>query len=312
MKRFKKPSFKPKQRINSITASWNLAKITKYFLIIAVVLLLVTVWVWYTRIYMTNERRFWSAVENSMSTPSVVRTLTEGGSGNQVVQDYRFYYSPQQVIENKVVFTQRSATIDTGVTTRGIIFPTEQFLSYTEFFTRENGEETANLDEVLNKWAIQTSDNEEESRQNYLSEYVTLAIFGNFRAEDRNFLVNELKSRNAYNVDFNNALDDNIDGEKVKRYSVSVDLRSFVTILNESFVRAGYGDFPPLNPENYREGSSLNANFTVRSRDNTIIGIAFGNRDERYSNYGVIETVEAPEADLTIDELQNIVQEQLQ
>lgn len=261
---------------------------------------------------MNSERRFWSAIGNSMSTPSVVRTLTDGGSGNQVIQDYRFHYSPQQVIENKVDFTQKSATVDTKVVTEGIIFPQEQYLRYTKFKDESNGQSTSNLDSVMDKWAFQQSDDEEEARQNYLSEYVTLAIFGNFNAEQRRELLDELRDNNVYNIDFDQVTEEVFNSSKVNVYQVSVNLRSFVQILNEAFVKAGYGEFAALNPENYREGSMLNAVFRVAKNNNSIVGISFGDREEVYSNYGVIKDIDAPEANLTIDELQTEVQEQLQ
>mgnify|MGYP006879675918 CR=1 FL=1 len=102
-------------------------------LIIAIAVGLVTSWFWYEKVFLDEERRFWNAISTSMSTPSVVRTLTQGGSGNQVVQDYRFHYSPQQVIENTVEFTNKSATEDVSIETEGRVYPQEQYLRYTQF-----------------------------------------------------------------------------------------------------------------------------------------------------------------------------------
>lgn len=310
MKRLK---INPKQKFNSVTASWNLAKITKYFLVFAFILLIVTFWVWYTRLYMTNERRFWSAIETSMSTPSVVRTLEQGGSGNQVVQQYRFHYAPQQAIENKVEFNQKSATVDTSVITEGIIFPDDQYLRYVSFENNSaSGESVSDIDELLGQWARQESIDPDESRLNYLSEYVTLVVFGNFPANIRNEIMQELKDKNVYSVDYENAIEDTVDGDDVLRYATIVNLRAFAETLNSAFVRAGYGDFPPLSPDNYREGSTLNSSMVVRKRDNTIVGVNFGNREEAYSNYGVIKNIETPDATLTIDELQSKVQESIE
>ncbi len=308
----KKPSFDVSRRFNNVTASWNLAKITRYFLVVGLLIALVFSWIWYSNIYMDSERRFWSAIENSMTTSSVVRTLTEGGSGNQVVQNYRFHFAPQQVIENEVNFSQKSATVDTQVVTEGIIYPQEQFLRYTKFKNESNGRSIANLDTLLGDWASQETDDEDEGRLNYLSEYVTLAIFGNFNANQRRDFMNQLKENNVYEVDFNNVLEDTVDDQKVKVYQVTVNLKPFATLLNEAFTKAGYGDFPPLNPDNYREGSTLNSTFKVTKNSNTLVGINFGNRDEVYSNYGVIKNIEKPEAKFTIDELQTEVQAVIQ
>lgn len=308
----KRKQFDLKRSFNNATASWNLVKITKYFVGFGVLILLASSYVWFTRLYMTNERRFWSAVENSMATPSVVRTLTEGGTGNLVVQDYRFHFAPERVIENRVEFTQKSATVDTQVITEGVIYPEDQFLRYTKFINKSEGSFDENIDEVLGKWAHQSSTDGEEGRLNYLSEYVTLAIFGNYSPSARGELVSRLTDNQIYQVDYQNAIEDTLDGEKVLRFGVAVNLREYAALLNDAFVKAGYGDFPPLNPDNYQEGSTLNSQFVVRKRDNVLVGINFGGREEAYSNYGVVKTVATPEAELSIDELQNTVQTLLQ
>lgn len=306
------PRLRPRLNLRQNVASWNLTKITRYLLIIAAVLAVVTLWFWYTQVYLSKERRFWLAIENSLSTPSVVRTLTDGGSGNQVVQQYRFHYTPQQVIENKVEYTNKSSTVDTHVVTEGIIFPDSQFLRYNDFVNQANGNELANIDNLLGQWAGQDAEDAEESRLNYLGEYVTLVVFGNFNAEQRSDLLKRLHEKGVYKSDFSAALEDVIDDEKVLTYNVSVSLPDYVEILQDSFKAAGYGDFPPLDVDNYREGSTINASIAVRKRDNVVVGVNFGGREERYSNYGVLKSIEAPVPTYTIEELQEKVQELIQ
>lgn len=293
-------------------AAWNLRKLTRYMLVIGVIMAVVVAWAWYTQLYLNKERRFWMAIENSMATPSVIRTLTDGGTGNQVVQSYRFHFAPQRVIENRVEFTQKSSTADTHVVTEGIIFPESQFLRYTDFINRSNDAELANIDKLLGKWASQEAGAADQAQLNYLGEYVTLVIFGNFSPDKRADFVTRLRDNGVYSGDFFAAREEKRDDEAILNYDLSVNLREYVRILNDSFIAAGYGDFPPLNPENYREGAKINVSIQIRKQDNTIIGVGFGGRDERYSNYGVMKTVEAPEASLTIEELQEQVQELIQ
>jgi hypothetical protein len=262
---------------------------------------------------MTPERKFWLAINNSMATPSVVRTLTQGGSGNQVVQDYRFNFAPQRVVQNKVVYTEKSATTDTTVTTEGIVYPTEEYLRYTEFTnSRSDGQDNADIDEVLGKWALQVSEDEDAAKLNYLSEQVSLVIFGNYGSGLRNDMLNELKNRQVYGDNLGVPLEDKLGEEDVYVYSVSVKLRDYAEILNKAFESAGYGKFPPLSPDNYREDARVNGSVIVSRDNNSIVGINFGGREERYGNYGIFETVEKPEATMTVEELQQQVQTLLQ
>jgi hypothetical protein len=306
-----KKSFK--QKINSRTSHWNFAKLTRYILVFGIILALITSYFWYNKLYMTPERRFWTAINNSMATPSVVRTLTEGGSGNQVIQDYRFNFAPQRVVQNKVRYTEKSATTNTSVTTEGIIYPDVQFLRYTEFYnSRSDGENSANLDSVLGQWAVQAPESLEESQINYLSEQVSLVIFGNYGPQARQSLIKQMKESQVYGSDIDYPLQDSVDGKSVDVYTISVKLRAYATILNKAFVDAGFGEFPPLDPDNYREDSLVNGTILINRSNNTIVGVNFGGREEKYSNYGVTAQVVRPQTDMTVEELQMQVQDTLQ
>jgi hypothetical protein len=302
-----------KSKLSNRTSHWNYAKITRYFVGFGVVIALVTSYFWYSQLYMTPERRFWLAINNSMATPSVVRTLTQGGSGNQVVQDYRFNFAPQRVVQNRVVYTEKSATTDTTVTTEGIIYPTEQFLRYTEFTnSRTDSEDIADIDEVLGQWAVQEAEDTEEAKLNYLSEQVSLVIFGNYGANIRSEVIKEMQNRQVYGGNLGVPLEDKLDSEDAYMFAIDVKLRDYAEILNNAFVSAGYGEFAPLDPENYREDARVNGSIYVSKKNNSIIGVSFGGREERYGNYGVVAPVEKPEATLTVEELQVQVQELLQ
>lgn len=306
----KKKNYSLKQSFISKTAHWNYKKLSVFFVTFASLIAVGTLWMWYSNLYMTPERRFWAAIENSMATPSVVRTLSQGGSGNQVVQDYRFHFAPQRAVENVVNYSERSATVNTSIRTEGILFPTEQFLRYTEFTSQSaDNESKVQIEELLGQWAREEAENEDEAKLNYLSEQVSVAIFGNFDASFRQEIVHKMKQNNVYDSDFSLALEDKQDDERVILYSVNINLKQYTTLLNESFVRAGYGEFAPLDPENYQDDAMLTATFSVRKRDNSIKRISFGGREESYSNYGVVKQIEVPEASLTTRELQDRVQE---
>jgi hypothetical protein len=308
-----KPKLSLKNKLSNTTAHWNFKKITRYFVAFGIVIALATSYLWYSQLYMTPERRFWLAINNSMATPSVVRTLTQGGSGNQVVQQYRFNFAPQRVVQNKVVYTEKSSTTDTSVTTEGIVFPTEQYLRYTEFTnSRSDGQSGTDIDEVLGKWAVDVAEDEDQAKLNYLSEQVSLVIFGNYGANVRNDVLKEMQNKQVYGDNLSIVLEDKLNGEPAYQYSINVKLRDYAQILNSAFVKAGYGEFAPLSPDNYREDARVNGVVYVSKKSNNIIGVSFGGRDEQYGNYGVIQNVNKPEASLTVEELQTEVQQLLQ
>ena len=296
--------------------TWNLRKLTAIMLVIALLLGIVATTFWYNELFMTNERRFWNAIGNSMSTQSVVRTLTNGGSGNQVVQQNRFFFGEETLAESRVEFTNRSATVDTSVATEGITTLDSQFSRYVAFETNEAREDGSvpNLDGLLGLWSGETvgEDGLEEARLNYVSELVTLAVFGNFDSAFRSSVVEAFRDNDVYQFDVNTVQEVVENDEVLLSYGVSVGLRAYAEQLQRSFMQAGLGDFPPLDPENYREDSRISARFLIRPEDNTLRGIQFGDRNETYANYGVIKDIEIPTPVLTPEELEAQVQQEIQ
>lgn len=297
--------------------SLNLMKLAKVMTVFGMIAVLVSGYLWYSRLYMTNEQRFWLALENSMSTKSVTRTLISGGTGNQVVQKQQFLFTPQMASRSFVSYVQKNATQDTRVETEGISLPDANYSRYVSFRTnqtKDDGSEV-NLDSVLGKWEvteIQDSDLE-EARVNYLGELVTLVIFGNFDSRFKHETIRSMKEANIYEFDANDIQErENENGKKEIAYQVRIDLKSYVQKLQDSFVKAGFGEFPPLNPENYREGSSLSAEIVIRPKTNEITGVSFGGRSEIYSSYGIATEAEKPQTDFVSGELEAIVEQEIQ
>lgn len=295
----------------------DIARLTRVFFILGIIIALVGSYLWFTRLYLTDERRFWIAIENSMSLPSVTRELQSGGSGNQVVQSQQFFFSPNQVVASRVTFDQISATESTSVITEGLSFLDTQYSRYTEFSTNQRTQDGAavDIDSLLGKWEENAVPQEalEQARQAYVSELVTLVIFGNFDSEYKRSVLERMQQEGVYEINPNSINHDEFEGEDSLIYNVSVKIKPFVELLNDSFEYAGLGDFPPLDPSGYSDDAPpLPAQIIVNKRQNTITGVSFGTRQERYSGHGIIKDVNRPTAEFQSGELEDAVQQQLQ
>ena len=302
--------------IENYTAQWDLKKLIKYMIILALIISIVGSYLWYGNMYMTNERRFWTAINNSMATQSVTRTLTSGGTGNTVIQNQQFFFAPQMVSRSHVRFIQKSSTVDTSVETEGISFVDHQFSRYNSFRTNQQREDgtTPNLDSILGKWEGNKvpEDQLDDARLNYVSELVTLAVFGNFGAKFRSETIELLKQNNVYEINEEAVSEDTVDGKKVLIYPISVSLKGFTEVLQNAFTEAGYGKFPPLDPANYDEDSRVSATFAVDPKNNSISGIQFGSRSEKYRGYGIYINVAKPNTDFESGQLEEFVQKEIQ
>lgn len=302
-------------KINARILTWNLRKLIKGFVIVGVLLAGTSSYLWYSQLYMTEDRKFWTAIENSMATPSVTRTLVEGGTGNQVIQQQQFLFSPATVSNSRVSYTQKSATVDTEVETRGVSYVDAQYSKYTRFTTNQKNKDgsNANIDELLNKWegTVVAGDGVEQSRLNYASELVTLIILGNFDANYRRDVMHEMRANTVYQVDYAGATNDEVNGQPVRMYPVSVGLKKYAELLVNSFKHAGLGDFPALDPSSYNEDARIPVTIAINQRTNEIVGVAYGSRQEQYESYGVSKTIDRPNAVYGTGELETAVQEKL-
>ncbi len=304
-----------KEKVNSRLASWDLKKLTRNMVLLAIPFALVGSYFWYTRLYMDTERRLWVAINNSMATTSVTRTLTSGGTGNEVVQRQQFFFSPQVVSKSSVSFKQKTATIETNVETEGVSYLDRQYSRYTRFDTNQKKEDgsTPSLANLLGKWGSTVPSEEEKqtTKDGYVGELISLVIFGNLDANFRHELLSELKANNVYQVSEVEIYDDVIGEEKVTAIPMRVQLKGYATALQKAFVKAGYGEFAPLNPDNYPDTAELKSTLFISKRDNTIRGVQYGERQEYYSGYGVNIQVEEPTAEMSGTDLETKVRDEI-
>ena len=139
-----------------------------------------------------------------------------------------------------------------------------------------------------------------------------MAVFGNFGSKFRSETIEQLKQNNVYEINYDGISEDTVDGKKVLIMPVSVRLKGFTEVLQKAFTQAGYGVFPPFDPENYTDDSRVNATFAINPNNNSISGIQFGSRAEQYSGYGIFINVTKPNADFESGQLEEIVQKEIQ
>lgn len=303
------------KRLENNILGWDLKRLVRLMTSFAVVVGLIGLYLWYGRMYMTDERRFWLALENSMATQSVTRTLTNGGTGNQAVQDQQFFFAPQMASVSHVTYSQKSSLVDTAVETEGISFPDAQYSRYTAFSTNQKKDDGSipNLAGIIDKWesTIYPEESKLQARQNYVGELVTLAIFGNYDASFRNDVVAQMKQNKVFDFNDNSFSRTVVDGENILEVNVSINLKPYIVQLQRAFQESGYGEFPALDPSKYAEDSKINALYSVNMRSNAIVGISFGNREEKYSGYGIQKKIEAPLSEFDSGELEKIVKEEI-
>lgn len=311
MKKFQLPKLRRlKLRLSTI----NYKKLALRMSVLAVVLVVGAGYIAYTRLYLTKERRFWQAIQNSMSTQSFVREVTSGGTGNRTVEKTRLNFGAEASIDKISSVSAKSATSESNVTTRSIMTPSAQYISYSNIFTTEKkaSGEPFNFDSVNGIWAVQaqgtTPQELDQLKLEYVQQQVSIVPFGNLNAATRRTIINELKQSDVYEIDYTNIVKQEVEGKTYMAYPVRVKLRQYVAILQKHFDAMGFGMFPSLDPSQYAEKSRYNATLLLDLNSSTLRGISSSNQSEIYTNYGVSQKAPIPDKTVSLEDLQSKLQ----
>jgi len=288
-------------------------KLALWAVALASILLIVSSYLAYTRLYLTPERRFWNAINNNLALPSVVRTVEQGGTGNKSIDTTRFTFGAQAVQDKVSSVSFKNATAESNVTTETLSTPTTQYVRYKNIFSTEKKSDGTDyhFDSIKDIWAKQDEATDasgaDNQRLSYLQPLITLAPFGNLTPEARQSIVAELKD-GSYVIDFAHPAYQNNNGQKYVTYDVKVQTKKYVKALQDYFTAAGFGSFPPLDPSGYADSSTVSAKFTIELKTNAIVGIQYNDQKELYSDFGVTKPVLIPTSTIPLNELQGRLQ----
>ncbi len=292
----------PKVQIRSNTD--ELLKIfTAAFVILGLAILLGVGYFWYNHSYLNTERRFWIAVGNSLETKSVVKKIVSGGGSATDTRTERIYLSGERLIETSF---RRDIT---GENTLSVSTQSQQYygdsryLRYSEYQANDGSE----LGDLVGKWSFSDTSGDEASDQQFVGELISIVMFADLPPEVLSQTIQDLKDQGVYEPNTDDAVD-NGDGELL--VPVKVNLKPYIASLKKVLEESGYSP-AGLDPESVSETQTIDANITIRKRDNTILKISYNGIEEEYSDYGVVSRPERPSDTISYEELQQSVQEKL-
>lgn len=265
---------------------------------------------WYTNIFMSKERRFWTAIENGLKTTSTTKEIVSVSPAASQTHLSRLRLGAQAVVEGRSTIIQRTTQTTSTVVTSNLVTPSEGFVKYEKIETNEKSADGTDFDfsNVVGRWAAQdASDAESNAQASAFSEsFVQLVPIANLNAKDRRDIMNLLKNQNAYEVDFTNTGEDSDNDLTV--YDVTLNTRAYVAILREVFARQGLVDLPTLDPNGYDPTSQIPLQIAIDG-GNAVRKIGFSDDQyESYSDYGFTNSAVLPTETITYTELQSRLQ----
>ncbi len=290
----------------------------KYFTVLLVgtglLLFAVSGFFGWSRVYQDPERVFRGMLSNSLSTGSVTRQVTQAAQGNSLEQYIRLSLGAPN--RSRIISTIGQGTGEgaSRVTTESIGTPEEDYTRYTAIDTDQTTAEGQKLDfsNILDVWGKSGgSDDGQGASARYLNEALLGVVpFGALSAGERQALLELMQEQNVFATDYDLVTRASKDRRKVYVYKVTVEPKTYVTMLQKFTKALGVKPIDGLDQQSYEGVPPLEIELTVDvlSRQLTRVNYLGNGRQESYSGHGLQRAIVLPDQTIPLAELQSRLQ----
>jgi hypothetical protein len=280
--------------------------------------LIITLCVWWAKVYMSPERVFWGMLHNSLSTSGYTLDISQESSQGSV----------RQLVQVDVGNTDRAHLLSTvsqpGTTIQTEIIGTRDtdFARYRSIDTDQKNAQGKEIDlsDVENVWSKSTGKGDgADSGGNQLLAQGLLGIpFGTFPVpvgkvspESRDRLLRDIRDQGTYEVSFKDVKRKTRDGRQVYEYDVKIQTILYVRLMKEFAKDLGLHELDDIDPNTYQGTPALKFKLIVDPRARQLVAVENGQQGfkQEYSGYGLQLRVNLPKDAITTAELQRRLSE---
>ncbi len=290
---------------------YNTKRLTVDLIVLACVILLgISGWLWWSKIFMNPDRALKAAIDNSLQTKSVTKRVKQSGGGNSEIDQTTFvsFYPPKAATQTRTVLSQGFGSTTTSVTTETIGTNDADYVRYVASDNTNNLPGGDALTKLFGVWAKRTANPATGDQVTFINESLYGVIpFGNLDAAQSSKLRSLIAEKGVYRY---TSVERRIENKRpVFVYDMSIKSSDLVSVIKEYFQITGIGDPSQLNPEDYAAAGNLSIKLTVDilSRQITQIEYPTG-RVETYSGQDLYRPVDIPKDTIPVDELQKRLQ----
>ncbi len=287
----------------------NPARLAIDLVVLACVILLgVSLFLWWTRIFMNPQRTLDDTIANNLKTRSITKSVNQSGATGGINQvTYLTFFPPTVASQTDTVLTQGAGSNANSVTTQTIGTSSEDFIRYTNVKT-SNQESSERVKGLLGEWAKRQQDLAKGQRVSFLNESMfSIVPFGYFNDSQSAQLLDLIKQKNVYK--YNSAKRMIQNKRPVYVYDMSINPADLVTVLQEYIRLSGAGDPSQFNPAQYQGLSDVKVKMTIDILSRQIVDVQYSTgRTENYSGQNLYHPIELPTETIPVEELQKRLQ----
>ncbi|MBW3568976.1 hypothetical protein KY385_02490 [Candidatus Parcubacteria bacterium] len=278
----------------------------------AVILLGASGWAWWTKIVINPERVLDDAVANSLQTTSVTRQVLQDDGNQRVNQiSYLSFYPPTITAESSTELSQKGRQRqETTITTETIGTTNIDLVRYSSVEGEENLPGAENFEKLIGVWAKREADPAKGGQATFLNESLfSIVPVGNLKPEARQQLLTLMNQKRLYEFESAERKVENY--RPVYVYQLSIKPADLIEVLSRYAELTGATDPRQFNPESYANAPRVAVEVMVDIVNRQILKVRYGSSDrtENYSGYNLYRPIKFPEDTITIEELQQRLQQ---
>lgn len=275
-------------------------------LIFSIVLFGISGWFWWRSIATDPDRVLNDMLSRSLQTGSTTRVVTQKNRQTLLDQKVRMDFTPSPTAQTITALSQQERDSTSVVTTETLGTKNDDFIRYRTIESPESNFNQESLKDIVNIWSKRESGGEPPT---FLNEaLLTLVPFGNLNKEDRQTVLDIIKSKKVYT--YTKAVQERQKGRLVMVYDMDIAPEGLVEALATQSKLSGFGDQPQLDPKSYAGIPAVKVRMTVDilSRQLTSIEYSDSDRKEAYQASGLRSNAVLPTQTIGLSELQKRLQ----
>jgi hypothetical protein len=290
--------------------------------VVGLVLLVLSCFLWWNKVYLSPERAFWGMINNSLSTEGATIETSQSANQSQLKQIVQMQLGDTYKAHSLTTLTQGNTEVKTEI----IGTKDADYTRYRSIKTDQKNAQGKALDvsKVVNVWSksdnSQQTDTQASGHQLLAQAVLGVGLpvgsvpvpIGDVGATKRADLLRQIKSQNVYQTSFaaKDVTKEKKDGRTVYTYSVKIQTILYVRLMKEFAKDLGLHELDNVDPNTYQTTEPLNIKLTVDPVSRQLVAIDTGQGyKQSYAGYGLPLKADVPKNAISAEELQKRLSE---
>jgi hypothetical protein len=279
---------------------------------IGIVLIILSAWLWWTKIYLHPSNVFWAMLDNSLQTRSVSIETKQAQQGRSVEQYVQFELGSVDRARSLATVKQGETTIKSEL----IGTPDDTYSRYRSIETNQKNAQgkALNVSKVEGVWSKNDKTADGSGQQLFAQATIGIGLplgsvpvpVGEVSPQQREALLKQIRDNNVYDASFKDIVKKRVNGRLEYTYTANMQTILYVRMMKTFANDLGLKHLDAIDPNQYSSSAPIAVQLTVDalSRRLVEISVAGGGYAQRYVSYGVSVTAPIPQNPISATELQ--------